>query len=101
MSLKEKIIEKNNIKFKEPNMYNVIFFNDDYTTMEFVVEILMRVFHKSLDEANNLMLLVHNQGKAIIGKYTYDIAITKVSVTKKLAKQNGFPLRVDIEKEDK
>ncbi|MDN5303915.1 MAG: ATP-dependent Clp protease adaptor protein ClpS [Fusobacteriaceae bacterium] len=101
MSLKEKVIEKNDIKLKEPSMYNVIFFNDDYTTMEFVVEILMRVFHKSLDEANNLMLLVHNQGKAIVGKYPYDIAITKVNITKKLAKQNGFPLRVDIEKEEK
>lgn len=99
MGTKELTISKEKIELKEPSKYNVIFHNDDYTTMEFVIDVLVSIYHKTADEAYNLMLLVHKAGKAVIGKYSYDIALTKANITTKRAKENGFPLRVSVEKE--
>lgn len=80
-----------------PPECNVIFYNDDYTTMDFVVEVLVSVFCKSAEEARDLMLYIHENGSAVIGKYTYDIAVSRTNLTRSLAKKNGFPLRVEIE----
>ena len=80
-----------------PPECNVIFYNDDYTTMEFVVDVLVSVFNKPHDEASELMLYIHENGSAVIGKYTYDIAVSRTNLTRSLAKKNGFPLRVEIE----
>lgn len=80
-----------------PKDYRVIFFNDDYTTMEFVVQVLMSVFHKSADEAELLMRTVHKNGSAVVGVYTYDIAATRAMLTMKQAKAHGFPLRCEVE----
>ncbi len=80
-----------------PKMYNVIMHNDDYTSMEFVVDILIKIFHKDMTEANNIMIKVHNNGRAIAGVYTYDIAITKKSQTELMANQKGFPLKITVE----
>jgi len=81
----------------EPIKYKVLLHNDDYTTMEFVVEILMAIFHKSLLEAKRIMLNIHRVGQAVCGTYTYDIAQTKVYQVKQLAKKSGFPLLATLE----
>ena len=91
-NIREKI--HNNIK--EPGKYQVIFHNDDFTPMEFVTLILMHIFFKSEEEAETLMLKVHHEGKAIIGTYTYDIAVTKATEATDLARKNGFPLRISV-----
>ena len=84
---------------KEPSMFKVLILNDDYTTMEFVVEILMRVFAKSLEVATEIMLNVHRKGVGVCGVYTLEIAETKVGTVHSLAKEMGFPLRCTIEEE--
>ena len=81
----------------EPTLYKVLLHNDDYTTMEFVVYILMNVFHKSLEEAEHIMLEIHKAGKGVCGIFTYEIAETKVYQVKELAKSNGFPLLATME----
>ena len=90
---------KDSIRTDEPQMYKVILHNDDYTTMEFVIEVLMTVFNKSVDEANEIMLNVHRKGKGICGIYTFDIAITKVISVKDMAFQNEFPLKCTMERD--
>ena len=79
--------------------YKVIMHNDDVTTMEFVIMVLMDVFYKTEEEAERLMLEVHNNGSAIVGRYTWDIACTKQQRVQVLAAQEEFPLRVTIEQE--
>lgn len=93
------IKEKQSIKeiLKEPNLYNVILHNDDYTTQEFVIEILVEIFHKTFSDAESLMLEVHNAGAAIVAAYSYDIALTKLNHVTRLARSQGFPLKVTIE----
>jgi len=83
----------------EPSMYRVLLLNDDYTTMEFVVEILMLVFSKSVEEATRIMLNVHRIGVGLCGVYTYEVAETKVETVNALAKERGFPLKCSMEKE--
>jgi ATP-dependent Clp protease adaptor protein ClpS len=85
-------------ELKHPDEFLVILLNDDYTTMEFVVDILMIVFHKTLPEATRIMLDVHRRGKGIVGSYSYDIAVTKVNQVHALARQNQFPLMCAIER---
>ena len=82
-----------------PPMYKVVMHNDDYTPMDFVINILMRIFHKNLDEANDIMWQVHEKGKAVCGVYVKEIAQTKVHQVKSSAKANGFPLLATIEPE--
>ncbi|MBQ9494075.1 MAG: ATP-dependent Clp protease adaptor ClpS [Treponema sp.] len=74
----------------------VVFFNDDYTTKDFVVEVLVSVFHKSEAEANALMEAVHANGSATIGVYAFDIAATRAAITVNRARAQGFPLRVEV-----
>lgn len=83
-------------KLSEPKQYQVIFLNDDYTTMEFVTEILQVIFHKSEEDALQLMRKVHSEGAAVVGTYTYDIAVTRSNLTMKVARQQGFPLRCEM-----
>ncbi|MBO4533473.1 MAG: ATP-dependent Clp protease adaptor ClpS [Treponema sp.] len=80
-----------------PPEKDVVFYNDDYTTMEFVVNVLVSVFNKSQENAQLIMTTVHEQGSAVVGTYTYDIAVSRTNLTRSIAKQNGFPLRVEIE----
>ncbi len=86
------------VDVQEPELYHVIMHNDDYTTMEFVVEVLSDIFHKSYEEAVEIMLTIHEKGKGVCGTYTYEIAETKVHQTIKRARANQFPLRVTMEK---
>ena len=80
-----------------PPERKVVFYNDDFTTMDFVVDILISVFNKSHDEAENIMLQVHENGSSVVGVYTYDIAISRTTLTIQLARKNNFPLRVEVE----
>jgi len=84
---------------KEPSMYKVLLHNDDYTTMDFVVEILITVFNKSTEESILIMMSVHRQGIGICGLYTFEVAETKMNSVHALAREKGFPLRCSIEKE--
>jgi ATP-dependent Clp protease adaptor protein ClpS len=81
----------------EPRMYKVLLHNDHYTTMDFVVEVLIKVFRKTAADATRLMLEVHNRGKSICGVYTYDIAVTKAAQVHLMAKHRGFPLKCSYE----
>lgn len=75
----------------------VVFYNDDYTTKDFVVGVLVSVFHKSEADACNIMETVHRTGSAVAGVYSYDIAATRAAVTKQRAREQGFPLRVEVQ----
>ena len=79
-------------KLKKPNMFQVILLNDDYTTMEFVVEILMKFFSKNVEAANALMLKIHIEGEAVCGVYSHDIAQTKVTQVIEFSRRNNQPL---------
>ena len=81
----------------EPTLYKVLLHNDDYTSMDFVIDILMNVFHKSLAQAEQIMIQVHKEGKGTCGIFTYEIAETKVHQVKELAKSSGFPLLATME----
>ena len=94
---KTDLVQKNRKKLKEPEEYCVILLNDNYTTMDFVVEILMDVFHKPETDAKQIMLDVHNKGKGKVGVYPWDIAQTKVNLVHHLARQYEFPLKCIIE----
>ena len=93
------VAEKSKIKVKKPKQYKVIMHNDDYTTMEFVLSVLVNIFKKEIKEANKIMMDVHEKGIGIAGIYTYDIAMTKVTKAMNLAKEEGFPFKLTIEKE--
>ena len=85
-------------KLKEPPLYKVLLHNDDYTSMEFVVLILEKIFNKSTPEATRIMLNVHQQGIGIAGVYHKDIAETKVAIVQDLAQKNEYPLRCSMER---
>lgn len=95
----EGLAVKSRPKTKKPSLYKVFLLNDDYTTMEFVVHILEKVFRKSRVEATEIMLQVHKNGKGLAGIYTKDIAETKVANVQELARKNQYPLRCLMEKE--
>jgi len=94
---KDAVLEKVDDDIQEPPMYKVVLFNDDFTTMDFVVMVLMVVFHRSLDDAKNLMLAVHKKGSAVCGIYPYVIAETKVAQVQSMANQYKYPLRCAAE----
>src|SRR5271169_1241483 len=83
---------------QKPSLYRVLLLNDDYTTMEFVVQILESVFHKSSVEATQIMFLVHKNGSGLAGVYTREIAETKVDIVQELARKNKFPLKCIMER---
>jgi ATP-dependent Clp protease adaptor protein ClpS len=89
--------EKTNSRIKEPRQYNVIMLNDDFTSMEFVVSILVDIFHKDPVSAEAIMLGVHKKGQAVVGKYPYDIAVSRVNSALARAKSEGFPFRMTVE----
>jgi len=84
---------------KKPSMYKVLMLNDDYTPMEFVVDVLQHIFQKNREEATQIMLHVHQKGVGICGVYTYEIAETKVTQTVDYARKNQHPLQCTLEKE--
>jgi len=95
----EEVISETRDEIDEPPMYKVLLHNDDYTTMEFVIEILMLVFNKSPEKSVEIMLNVHRKGIGICGVYTYEVSETKVNTVYALARDNGFPLKCTMEEE--
>ena len=97
MAVQGETREKTRINVREPKHYQVIMHNDDFTSMEFVVEILIDIFRKKPAEAEQVMLTVHESGRAAVGNYPYDIAATKVQAATARARQEGFPFRMTVE----
>jgi len=89
----------NEVAIKHPKKYKVYILNDDYTSMDFVVDILMSIFHKTQTEAENIMLEVHKKGRGLCGVYIHEIAETKVMQVAKKARDSGFPLKATMEEE--
>lgn len=84
---------------REPPLYKVFLLNDDYTTMDFVVQMLMDIFDKSFEDATRIMLHVHHNGRGLAGVYPKEIAETKIHQVHTQAQANGFPLRAEMEKD--
>lgn len=91
------IIDK--VKIQEPSFYKVILLNDDFTPMDFVTHVLKKFFKKSPEEAQKIMLDVHQKGQGVAGVYSFEVAETKVFLTNNLAKQNKYPLKCTMEKD--
>jgi len=87
------------ISLKFPKKYKVYLLNDDYTSMDFVVDILMSIFHKSYEQAESIMLEIHKNERGLCGVYTHEIAETKVMQVTRRAKESGFPLKATMEEE--
>jgi len=85
------------IELEEPKMFKVLLHNDDYTSMDFVVEVLMEIFHKTLEEAEQITIQIHEKNLGVCGVYTFEIAQTKTQQVKRRAKQNEFPLLATLE----
>ena len=94
----EKLQERVKTQQKEPELYQVLLLNDDYTTMEFVVNVLESVFQKSPAEAFQIMMHVHTNGRGLAGVYPWEVAETKVETVVSLAREAGFPLKAITEK---
>ena len=84
------------IELKKPKMYKVMLLNDDFTSMEFVISILMNIFNKSEEDAYMITMHIHNNGSGLCGVYTYEIAETKVAQVISSAKKSKFPLRAEM-----
>jgi ATP-dependent Clp protease adaptor protein ClpS len=91
------VVERVEQKTQEPVRHQVVLLNDDYTTMDFVMDVLETVFHKSPAEAYRIMLQVHTQGRGVCGVYTWEVAETKAESVVTMAQQAGFPLRAVVE----
>ena len=87
------------LQLEEPKKYKVLLLNDDYSTMDFVIEVLTKIFKKTQDEATAIMLKVHKNGKAVCGVYIHEIAATKVAQVKANARKAQFPLKAILEEE--
>ena len=94
-----KIDERVKQKIEEPKRWKVILLNDDYTPMEFVIQVLQEIFKHSQDTATNITMQIHNEGSGIAGVYNFEIAEVKAVEATTLARSNGFPLQVKMEEE--
>ena len=94
-----KIDEKVKQKVEEPKRWKVILLNDDYTPMEFVIQVLQEIFKHSQDTATNITMQIHNEGSGIAVIYNFEIAEVKAVEATTLARSNGFPLQVKMEEE--
>jgi ATP-dependent Clp protease adaptor protein ClpS len=93
------VLERTRTHLQEPSLWKVLLLNDDYTPMEFVVQLLESVFDKSPAEAYRIMMKVHVEGRGLCGVYPFEIAETRVTTTEELARQSGFPLKAVMEQE--
>ena len=91
------VLEKTRPKTQKPRLYKVLLHNDDYTTMQFVIEVLESIFNKSPAEAHRIMMHVHTRGQGVAGAYPYEVAETKVGLVHDQAREQGFPLRASLE----
>jgi ATP-dependent Clp protease adaptor protein ClpS len=93
------LLERTKQETKKPELYKVFLLNDDYTTMDFVVEVLETIFNKQPAEAFRIMMMVHTQGRGLCGLYPHEVAETKVDTVIERARESGFPLRAAMEPE--
>src|SRR4029079_15288464 len=93
------ILERTRQETKKPDLYKVVLLNDDYTTMDFVIEVLESIFHKPPAQAVRIMMMVHTQDKGLCGVYPFEVADTKVEAVVDCARAHGFPLRAAMEPE--
>lgn len=93
------VLERTKQETKKPELFRVLLLNDDYTTMDFVVDVLETIFNKPPAEAYRIMMAVHTQGKGLCGLYPHEVAETKVSTVVERARANGFPLMAAMEPE--
>jgi ATP-dependent Clp protease adaptor protein ClpS len=91
------VLERTRTKAVEPTLFKVVLHNDDYTTMQFVLEILESVFAKAPADAFRIMMNVHLHGQGVCGTYSHEVAETKVALVHDQARENGFPLRASLE----
>ncbi len=94
------VLEKPGPRVRPPEMFRVILHNDDYTTMEFVVEILETIFYRSPAEAYRIMMTVHLESRGVAGVYPHEVAETKVEAVQRAARASGFPLRASLEEDE-
>ena len=99
MNTKKQYELDDELSLMEPKQYKVLLLNDDYTSMDFVVEVLMNIFHKSYQQAEKIMLEIHQKDRGLCGVFTYEIAETKVMQVGRLAREQGFPLKATMEEE--
>jgi len=97
LSTKVKHSLEDSLDIREPKKYQVYLLNDDYTSMDFVIDILMGIFRKTYNEAHQIMLQVHQNGRGVCGVYSYEIAETKIHQVSSLARESGFPLKAAME----
>jgi ATP-dependent Clp protease adaptor protein ClpS len=90
--------ERHSMGLKYPDRYHVVLVNDDVTPMDFVIQMLVDIFNKTLDQAKDLTMQVHHQGRAIAGSYSHEIAEQKQHEATSMARENGFPLQILLEK---
>jgi ATP-dependent Clp protease adaptor protein ClpS len=90
---------EDDLELEEPKKYKVFLLNDDYSTMDFVIDVLVKVFRKTVDESSVIMLNIHTNGREICGIYTHEIAATKVAQVKTMSREKGFPLKAVMEEE--
>tara|TARA_B110000503_G_scaffold28689_1_gene45968 strand:+ start:2250 stop:2552 length:303 start_codon:yes stop_codon:yes gene_type:complete len=90
---------KEEIKIEEPSMYDVILLNDEFTTYDFVIKVLIKIFHKSNEQAVEITKHVHEKGSGVVGTYLYEIAEQKGIETTVMARENGHPLQVKVQKQ--
>ncbi|WP_419769176.1 MAG: ATP-dependent Clp protease adapter ClpS [Candidatus Marinarcus sp.] len=90
---------EDDVQLQEPKKFKVFLLNDDYSTMDFVIDVLTKIFRKTADEATIIMLNIHNNGREVCGIYTHEIASTKVAQVKNMARSKGFPLKAVMEEE--
>lgn len=95
--IQERVEEE--LEITMPKMWHVIFHNDNKTTMEFVIFLLLQIFHKSIDEATKIMEDVHTKNAASVGLFTHEVAESKMNACVNTSRQNGYPLQVTIEEE--
>jgi ATP-dependent Clp protease adaptor protein ClpS len=91
------VVEKQDQKVEEPDMYKVVLHNDDYTTKDFVVHVLRVIFHKPPIEATKIMLHVHKTGRGVVGVYTWDVAQSRAAKVHQMAREYEFPLKCTVE----
>jgi ATP-dependent Clp protease adaptor protein ClpS len=97
VSTKVKHTLEDSFELREPKQYQVYLLNDDYTLMDFVIDILMEIFRKTYSDAHKIMLQVHQNGRGLCGVYSYEIAETKIHQVSSLARESGFPLKAVME----